>query len=83
MTEISALASRIIDDFRHMVERDGGTLTLDAADDSEITLRYCRGGDPECADGACVLPGADIEQLIRETLARRAPGVRVVVKEFS
>lgn len=75
--EVSALLAR----FQRMVERDGGALTLLSADAGTIRVGYRVGAvDPECADGSCVLPEAELQQLMSETLARRSPGVRVQVE---
>lgn len=81
MTDLQTLAERIVRDFSRMAERDGGKLLLDSAEGSQITLCYQRGGDVDCAAGICVLESAELQQLIEETVARRAPGVKVVVRE--
>lgn len=75
--EVEALIAR----FRRLVQRDGGELTLLSADSAAIRVGYRIGDvDPDCADGACVLPEAELQQLMAETVARRSPGVRVDVE---
>ena len=66
-----------------MVRRDGGSLSLLEFDGEVIRVGYQVGADPTCVDGACVLPHAELQQLMAETLARRDPTVRVVVEPVS
>jgi hypothetical protein len=67
--------------FQRIVARDGGELALLGADDHTIRFVYRPGPvNPECADGSCVLPGGELQQLMSETVARRSPGVRVDVE---
>ena len=40
---------------------------------------YTLGADPTCADGACVLPDTELQELMSETLLRRDPSWRVVI----
>jgi len=71
----------LVDRFRRMVARDGGELTVVAADAQTIRVRYrLAQAGPECVDGTCVLPHRELEQLMGETFARRRPGVRVEVE---
>lgn len=75
------LLTELIARFQRMVARDGGELTLLGADTDTIRVAYRLGTvDPECADGVCVLPEAELQQLMNETVARRSPGVRVEVE---
>jgi Fe-S cluster biogenesis protein NfuA len=76
-TEIESMIER----FRHMVARDGGELTVVSASPEAVRLRY-RAADaaPDCADGTCVLPHRELEQLMGETFARNWPGMRVEVE---
>jgi hypothetical protein len=76
-TEIESL----IDRFRRMVARDGGELTVVADSPGAVRLRYkAADADPDCADGTCVLPHQELEQLMGETFARQCPGFRVEVE---
>jgi hypothetical protein len=60
----------LVERFNRMVARDGGTLTLLSADATA----------PDCGDGSCTLPQAELQQLMSETVARQRPGVRVQVE---
>jgi hypothetical protein len=71
----------LIERFRRMVAKDGGELTVVAAGPDAVRVRYRRAeADPECADGTCVLPHRELEQLMGETFARQRPGIRVEVQ---
>jgi hypothetical protein len=74
----------LIERFQRMVARDGGELTVLSADPDAVRLRYRPGDvDPECADGVCVLPHRELAQLMGETFARQAPGVRLQIEEVA
>jgi Fe-S cluster biogenesis protein NfuA len=78
---MSAVADAIVSQFSRMVQRDGGTLRLISEDGNVIRLGYKAGHDPECTDdGACVLPHVELQDMIEETLKRRAPDMKVVVQ---
>jgi hypothetical protein len=78
---MSTAIESVIDRFRRMVARDGGELTVIAVTPQDIRLRYrAAEADPECADGVCVMPHLELEQLIRETVVRQWPGARVRVE---
>lgn len=78
---MSTTLESLIDRFRRMVARDGGELTVLAVTSGDVRLRYrAAEADPECADGVCVMPHRELEQLIGETLARQWPGIRVHVE---
>jgi hypothetical protein len=71
----------LIERFQRMVARDGGELTVLSAGPEAVKLRYRPGdADPECADGVCVLPYRELEQLMGETFARQVPGVRLEIE---
>ena len=71
----------LIERFQRMVARDGGELTVLSADPQAVRLRYRPGdADPQCANGVCLLPRRELEQLMRETFARQAPGVRLEIE---
>ncbi len=76
-------AEDLTNQFDRMVRRDGGTLSLLGFDGKVIRVGYQVGADPSCDDGACVLPHAELQQLMAETLARRDPTLRVVVEPMS
>jgi hypothetical protein len=71
----------LVERFNRMVARDGGTLTLLSADSAAIRVGYRPGAPaPECNDGSCTLPQAELQQLMTETAARQRPGMRVQVE---
>jgi hypothetical protein len=63
-----------------MVRRDGGRVSLVRVADDLVVVSYRPGADSECADGACVLPHAELQQLMSETLIRQEPKLKVVVE---
>ena len=73
--------TRLVERFSRMVARDGGALTLLSADARVIRVGY-RPGDAEadCADGTCILPHAELQALMSETVDRQWPGVQVQVE---
>jgi len=75
-TDVAALVAQ----FDRMVQRDGGSLQLLSVDGAVIKVGYRPGIDPECADGVCVMPHLELQQLMSETLARRDPSLKVVVE---
>ena len=54
-------------------------IVLDESD-SAVRIGYVSGEDPNCESGACVLPPAELQTMMSEWLARRAPGTTVVVQ---
>ncbi|HEY3737910.1 MAG TPA: hypothetical protein VGL26_10750 [Jatrophihabitans sp.] len=71
----------LVERFNRMVARDGGSLSLLAADAETIRVGYRLGEvDPECTDGVCFLPQAELQKLMSETVARQLPGVRLEVE---
>jgi hypothetical protein len=73
------IAESLIAQFDRIVQRDGGSLELLGAEGNVISVGYKLGADPTCADGVCVLPDAELQALMSETLQRRDPSLRVVV----
>jgi hypothetical protein len=73
------IAESLVAQFGRMVQRDGGSLELLGMEGNVITVGYKLGADPSCADGACVLPDAELAALMSETAQRRDPSLRVVV----
>jgi hypothetical protein len=78
--DIAQTAATLVSQFDRMVKRDGGSLSLIDAEGDVIRVGYKPGIDPSCDDGSCVLPHFELQQLMSETLARRAQDVRVVVE---
>ena len=81
--DISDTAQTLVRQFDQMVKRDGGSLSLLGADGDVIRVAYKPGIDPTCDEGSCVLPHLELQQLMAETLARRAKDARVVVELIS
>lgn len=76
------IAESLIAQFDRMVQRDGGSLELLGTEGNVISVGYKLGTDPTCADGVCVLPDAELQALMSETLQRRDPSLRVVVSRI-
>lgn len=74
------IADTLVAQFEHMAHRDGGTLEVVDVEGSTIRVAYRPGVDPDCEDGACVLPGADLRSLMAETLRRRDPSLELVLE---
>ena len=74
------VADVLVEQFSRMVRREGSQLSLIGVEGPVIRVGYKLGADPDCADGACVLPHLELQQLMAETLARRAPDMHVVVE---
>ena len=77
---MASVADTLVAQFDRMVRSEGGELQLLGVEDDVIRVGYRAGIDPDCADGACVLPHLELQQLMGETLARRDPGLGVVVE---
>lgn len=75
-----SIAQQLIDSFARIVRADGGQLSLLSEEEGRIAFGYAPGHDPECADGACVLPHVELQEMMAEWLARRAPGTTVTVR---
>ena len=78
-----SVGESLVAQFDRMVRRDGGSVSLLGEDGDLIVVGYRPGADPECEDGVCVLPEAELQQLMAETLARQAPALKVVVNRIS
>jgi Fe-S cluster biogenesis protein NfuA len=73
-----SIAQTLVQQFDRMVRPDGGSVELIAAEADVVRVRYRPGAPPEdCESGACALPGEELRQLMSETLARRAPALRL------
>ena len=78
MSEVESLVAQ----FDRMVRRDGGSLVLLGTESNVVKVGYRIGSDPVCADGSCVLPDAELQELMSETLLRRDPSLRVEVSRL-
>lgn len=74
------LAERLIASFGRIASADGGELRLIAADAQHIRLGYRSGADAGCESGACMLPPAELQEMMRGWLARVAPDMRLSVE---
>jgi hypothetical protein len=74
------LATELVAQFARIVRSDGGQLTILQDDEAVVRLGYVAGHDAECESGACVLPHFELQTMMREWLARRAPGAKVTVQ---
>jgi Fe-S cluster biogenesis protein NfuA len=77
---VSEVATALVQQFDRMVRRDGGSVTLLGVNDGVIRVGYRIGADATCSSDACVLPEAELTQLMSETLSRRDPSLQVVVE---
>jgi len=80
---MSELAETLVAQFGRMVRRDGGALSLLGEDGDVIRIGYRLGVDPTCEEGVCIMPHLELQDLMNETAARKAPGVKVVVQLLS
>ena len=81
--DIENTAATLVSPFERMVNRDGGSLSVLGAEGEVLRVAYKPGVDPTCDEGSCVLPHLELQQLMAETLARRADNLRVVVELVS
>ena len=77
------LAAQLVEQFRHLAERDGGKLDVVEAGGRQITLGYRPGLDPKSDDDACALPGAELRRLIGERLRQTHPDVRLSIVDHA
>lgn len=75
-----SIANELVAQFGRMVRSEGGSLIVLDESDSTVRIGYVSGEDPNCESGACVLPPAELQTMMSEWLARRAPGTTVVVQ---
>jgi hypothetical protein len=66
-----------------LVRRDGGSLTLLDVEAGVIRVGYRAGTSAGCADEVCVLRHLELETLMAEALARRAPEMKIRVVPLS
>jgi Fe-S cluster biogenesis protein NfuA len=80
---VRPVADLLVAQFSRMVARDGGALSLLGIDSGVIRVGYRAGADPTCEGGTCILPHLELQDLMNETVARRDPGLKVVVQPVS
>lgn len=74
-----SVAQQLFRTFERIAASDGGALSLLGESDTAIRMGYRSGAEADCADGVCTLPHAEIEAMMRDWLARKAPGLRLEV----
>jgi len=75
-----SIAAALVARFDRMVRRDGGSVRLIGVEGSLLRVGYRPGVDPDCSQGVCVLPEAELQAMIAEVLAAQAPELRVKVE---
>jgi hypothetical protein len=75
-----AIADQLVASFARIAASDGGALSLVAESATTITLAYRPSGEADCDDGVCMLPQAELEAMMRDWLARKAPQMTLVVE---
>ncbi len=79
MTDAGALASSLISRFSRIVRRDGGRLRLIDANGELIRVGYSPGTNPECQEGVCIMPEAELQAMMSEVLVAEAPNIKLQV----
>ena len=74
------IAQDILASFGRIASADGGALALLDESASTIRLAYKPGAVADCADGVCALPHAELEAMIRDWLARKAPDMGLEIE---
>jgi hypothetical protein len=77
---MSETAENLVRQFQKIVSVDGGQLTLIAVEGGTVRVGYKPGVDPTCEEGVCVMPHLELQELMGETLSRRAPDLTVKVE---
>jgi hypothetical protein len=75
-------AESFVAQFDRMVRTSGGELKLLDAGDALIRVGYRVGTEGQCDGDECILPEAELQQLMSETLARRDASKRVTVERI-
>lgn len=76
------VAESLVAQFDRMVRTSGGELQLLGADDAVIRVGYRVGTEGQCEGDTCILPEAELQLLMAETLARRDASRRVTVERL-
>ncbi len=74
-----SVAHQLFRMFERIAASDGGALVLLDESDGAIRIGYRSGGEADCADGVCTLPHVEIEAMMRDWLARKAPHMHLEV----
>lgn len=74
-----SVAETLVKHFDRMVRRDGGSVALVGVEGACITVRYKPGHAAECDSGVCIMPHVELQALMAEALAQRAPEMSIRV----
>ncbi len=74
------IADELVAAFARIIRMDGGDIRILDAEGAAIRLAYTPGTDEECTTGACVLPHLELQEMMREWLARRDPAASVSIR---
>lgn len=69
-------AQSIVEQFKRMVQPDGGSIELVAVDHGTMKIRYTPGKNEECE--TCVLDPTDLCELMQEAAERQDPSIKKV-----
>jgi Fe-S cluster biogenesis protein NfuA len=76
---MSQRAQMVVDQFRKMVEPDGGELEMLGIEGGTVRVRYMPGHNEECE--TCVFIPEDLRDLMKEAMQRQDPSILEVVME--
>lgn len=84
MQDSMSIAENLVKQFDRMVKHDGGGLALVGVEGTRITVAYRPGVAPDCTSGVCIMPHAELQAMMAETLARRdsSLSIRVVLADM-
>ncbi len=77
--DLPAIGQSLVSRFDRIVRRDGGKLRLIDTNADLIRIGYRIGIDPDCTEGVCIMPEAELQSMMSEVLAAQAPNVRLQV----
>ena len=73
------LGRELMASFGRIAAANGSRLELLSESDTAVRFGYTAGTDAACESGVCVLPHFELQQMMREWMARRRPEVTVTV----
>jgi hypothetical protein len=77
---IEEIARQLIASFSRIAAADGSRIELLVVEETRITVGMHPGTADPCESGTCILPQAELQQMMAEWLSRRAPDASVSVK---
>ncbi len=72
-------AQLVVNHFDEIVKPDGGSVKLLAREDGRLRIAYASGVNEQCE--TCVIPAADLADMMVELLRDHDPGITEVVVE--